>query len=59
MKNIDISKNEEMGEWISIGDWLLACSHCDSEIEDMDTGLYPKYCPHCGKPMKATVNYDN
>jgi len=57
--NIIMDENEKLGEWISIGDWLLACSNCDNVIKDEDTGVYPKYCPKCGKPMKSTVNYDD
>lgn len=46
---------EEMGEWIEGGDWLLFCSNCDREIEDKDTDEYPAFCPWCGKPMKKEV----
>ena len=45
----DVTYN--FGQWISIGDWLLACSNCDEVIKDDDTGDYPKYCPNCGKKM--------
>ena len=43
------------GEWISVGDWILVCSICDNEIEDPDTGEYPKYCHECGNKMKAQI----
>lgn len=43
---------KSLGEWISIGNWLLTCSVCDDIIEDNDTGEYPKYCKNCGKKMK-------
>lgn len=46
---------EEMGEWIEGGNWLLFCSNCDREIEDKDTDEYPAFCPWCGKPMKKEV----
>ena len=39
-------------EYVSIGNWLLACSNCDGVIENNDTGEYPKYCQNCGKKIK-------
>lgn len=47
--------DEELGEWIEGGDWLLFCSKCDREIEDHDDGEYPAFCPWCGKKMKKEI----
>ena len=47
--------DEDLGEWIEGGDWLLFCSKCDREIEDKDTDEYPAFCPWCGKKMKKEV----
>jgi DNA-directed RNA polymerase subunit RPC12/RpoP len=54
----DIEKKENIdtfGEWIPIGDWLLACSECDGTIQDKDTGVYPRYCEHCGHKMLTYI----
>lgn len=51
----DKEEDEDLGEWIEGGDWLLFCSKCDREIEDKDTDEYPAFCPWCGKKMKKEV----
>lgn len=45
-------QSENYGEWVAIGNWLLACSHCDNVVEDQDTDEYLPYCPYCTKKMK-------
>ena len=47
------TEDDEEGEWIPVGDWILVCSKCDGEVEDKDADEYFAFCPHCGKHMKG------
>lgn len=52
-------KRETPGNWIELGDWLLACSDCDEIIKDINTKFLPRYCQHCGRQMNPFRKKDD